>query len=333
MIVASGALFIFPVLFTPDASGTTTDAHFSLNGLMQCRWELVTLKNSPSTEEWKIERARLGAIFGYGSLIEINITTNLLSESLLRNAYLGIYLSPELRLIAGQFRMPFSREMLTPSSGLLVLDRGKTNDEFTDNYYQGWDIGAAIEWVPLPGRIGFTAGVFQGDGMNEWKDNNGGKAVAGRILVSPFMGFEAGAAGIYNPVSVHPLNPRAAVGKHAFELDYDYVRGQWKLQGEYRTGDNWMRGNGISMFGVQQYILYSVPLRSWILQRIEPGIKIEYFDLSRSEDATEYIYIVPCVNLNCARRIRMQANIVFERPRASAESSRACFTAQIQMMM
>src|SRR5690606_20758632 len=123
---------------------------------------------------------------------------------------------PAFQVRFGQFKKPFSRVELISSSQIIPIERGVRirglddlgrsiiapdgtpiyaeldgdpvfGDEYTlldDLGYLGRDLGAAIHGG-FGGRLGYTIGVFNGEGSDR-RDVAGGKSIAGRLVFEPF---------------------------------------------------------------------------------------------------------------------------------------------------
>ncbi|MAG58786.1 MAG: hypothetical protein CMJ83_21060 [Planctomycetes bacterium] len=102
----------------------------------------------------------------------------------LKDAYFEVAKWRELRLRAGQFKVPYSRQAIASSGELQFVDRAITHRIFAP----ARDIG-----VMLSGDLGdddaflleYAAGVFDGEGENRTNDDKG-LLWAGRVAIHPF---------------------------------------------------------------------------------------------------------------------------------------------------
>jgi phosphate-selective porin len=147
---------------------------------------------------------------------------------------------PGGRIVAGQFKIPFSQENLISSSDLETINRSQLGEQLVpgrDIGSQGRDVGALFS-VTVPNADGeriaeYAVGVFNGSGINV-SDDNDAKDVALRAVVYPQPGLSAGLSGYFGKVGVGRLDHRR-VGAEAA-----WARGPWWVKSEYVQG----RGNG-----------------------------------------------------------------------------------------
>jgi hypothetical protein len=100
----------------------------------------------------------------------------------LRDAYFDFAYTTLFVPRPGQFKVPFSREELTSSSELLLVERSIVNEEFAF----GRDKGTAIYGV-LGNYITYGVGVFNGDGRNG-RSVDSNLLYVGRVMVTPCCG-------------------------------------------------------------------------------------------------------------------------------------------------
>jgi len=100
--------------------------------------------------------------------------------AVLTDTYLDIHYWPELRLRAGQFKVPFSYEELFSDNNLDFVERS-----VADNLTPSRDLGAMLHGSLFGGVVNYAGGIFNGTGQNT-ADTNNSKDVAGRLVVYPF---------------------------------------------------------------------------------------------------------------------------------------------------
>jgi hypothetical protein len=99
----------------------------------------------------------------------------------------------------GQFKTPFGYEQLVSDTKLLTIERSLPNDRITD----GRQIGLGVAGDFLKKRLSYSAGVFNGSGVNNSFNDNESYMWAGRVSGVAFDGKLAG------------KETRAAVGVNA----------------------------------------------------------------------------------------------------------------------
>jgi phosphate-selective porin OprO/OprP len=117
---------------------------------------------------------------------EVNIDED---EVELIYAYLDFGQIPWSHLRLGQFKEPFSYEVLYPEKYLDFIERAY----IVTAVGPAEDIGAMVHNLghPYAGWFEYGLGVFNGEGIHLNDENNGGVEVAGRLAVLPFAGGPA----------------------------------------------------------------------------------------------------------------------------------------------
>jgi phosphate-selective porin OprO/OprP len=106
----------------------------------------------------------------------------------LRDARLEFTRLRDFSIWVGQSKVPFSRERVISSSNLSMVDRSLVNAEFSLDR----DIGIAATSKDLGGlgKLGYSIGVFLGEGRNSFESQDTGLLYVGRFEVTPFGKFE-----------------------------------------------------------------------------------------------------------------------------------------------
>ncbi len=113
------------------------------------------------------------ADFGQGATgADINV--------LLTDGYLDIHYWPELRLRAGQFKVPFSYEELFSDNNIDFVERS-----VADNLVPSRDVGAMLHGSLFGGVVSYAGGIFNGAGQSKGETNDS-KDFAARLVVAPF---------------------------------------------------------------------------------------------------------------------------------------------------
>jgi phosphate-selective porin len=105
----------------------------------------------------------------------------------LKNAYVDVRLAKALRLRAGHFKLPTSRERLTPAARLDFVERSL----LAQNLSPDRDWGVMVHGTPFK-RAEYMIGVFAGDGSTD--DSRAGTTLAGRVAYAPFKRLELAAS-------------------------------------------------------------------------------------------------------------------------------------------
>jgi len=100
--------------------------------------------------------------------------------AVLTDGYLDIHYWPELRLRAGQFKVPFSYEELFSDNYIDFVERS-----VADNLAPSRDLGAMLHGSLFGGIISYAGGIFNGSGQNA-ADTNDSKDLAARLVLTPF---------------------------------------------------------------------------------------------------------------------------------------------------
>ena len=215
-------------------------------------------------------------------------------EPSVEETYIQYRVSQVLGFAAGLEKMPFSREELTSSSKLIAIERGLTNDRFGDRGYLGRDIGFAVEGELAGLRLGYAAGVFNGNGARLSRDDNNAKQFVERVTFGPAEWLEFGLSGTQRNDSV--------TGQlvHAYGLDFGCPLRRLRLEGEVLVGNqeqvDWMLGAWLA--------------GAYRLGAFEPVAKLERFHPNLTTDAAAETEVTFGCNWYPHRRVQLKANVV-----------------------
>ena len=129
--------------------------------------------------QFLVRRARLEFNAQFFRWIDVRIEPDLTDSQPLRDAYIDFKFLPELRLRAGQYKVPFSLEELTADPYIDFVERSLVNELAALNYDRGHG------YVLGQGMVSYFVGGFNGSGPNT-SDNNSDKDVAARLVITPF---------------------------------------------------------------------------------------------------------------------------------------------------
>lgn len=171
----------------------------------------------------------------------------------------------------GQFKIPVSWEGYNSSSKLILPERSFVSDAYGD----ARDLGVRIT-KKFP-RWGYSAGVFNGNGLNQL-DNNNQKDVALRLELYPVKGMTI--AG----VTYDSIGDRDQDGtKDRWEGDFRYERGPFLVQAEYIRARDVAGGSAITGHGA--YGAFAYTLEPKVLGgTIQPVVRIGFLDPDTSQD-------------------------------------------------
>jgi len=160
------------------------------------------------------------------------------------DAYTALKITDYLKFQAGQFKIPFSLESLTPDGQLEFIDRsqvvealaGRSKDVIGNS--QARDIGIQVNgsFAKVDERylFDYTFGVFNGAGYDVTTDNNNRKDIGGRFSVHPIDNLIV-SADFYNGVANYGT-PAKNQKRNRGGFDARYVVGPLSLQAEYDKG-------------------------------------------------------------------------------------------------
>lgn len=185
------------------------DGRFSLQirGRMQFRYD-IEHPNLPDTQTHQIlqvRRMRLllqGTVFspyikyhfqfGFSPRDMVNDLPNeegSVRRNPLRDARIEFDRLRDFTVWVGQFKVPFSRQRMLSSSNMNLVDRSAVNAEF--NLDRDIGIQAMSKDVGgLGNRLAYYAGVFIGEGRNNYAVSDFGMLYVGRVEVLPFGKFD-----------------------------------------------------------------------------------------------------------------------------------------------
>lgn len=166
------------------------------------------------------------------------------------DAAIGYKIKPDtnLKLTAGQFKIPFSLENLTSSPKLETINRSQVVEALAARgkdvigNHNGRDIGLQISGSFLPKEdsflLDYALGVFNGSGINA-SDTNNRKDIAARVLYHAPKGLELGLS-FYNGSGVFG-KPSKSQNRDRFGLEAAYTFAlpsakTLSVKGEYISG-------------------------------------------------------------------------------------------------
>jgi phosphate-selective porin OprO/OprP len=172
-----------------------------------------------------------------------------------RDAFANVRFKRAVELRAGQFKMPFGYDALTGGANIDFIQRSLAGRRLAP----GRDLGVEVHGRTKMRRLTYQAGIFRGDGDNAHtaQTRGGGPAVAGRLVVAPFVSstnqalaaVEVGGAVVVSDVDdALGLRGKTVFGEGVFfdrvfvngrrlrrGLEASWIHGPASVYGEYMT--------------------------------------------------------------------------------------------------
>jgi phosphate-selective porin OprO and OprP len=113
--------------------------------------------------------------------------------TVIQDAYLAVKVSPKLVVRIGKFKPPIGLEHLLSDPYLPFVERA-----LPASLEPNRDVGVQISGDLANGVVSYAAGIFDGtpDGANVDTDTNDGKALVGRLVLSPFKAGKSALKGL-----------------------------------------------------------------------------------------------------------------------------------------
>ncbi len=218
-----------------------------ISGLVQARYQ--GFEQTGVNNSFDLHRARLDAKGNITDKWSYEVYTEFAATTKLLDAYTAYQIADYLKFTAGQFKIPFSYESLTPDSQLEFIDRsqviealaGRSKDVIGNQ--NGRDIGAQVSgsFVKLNNRylFDYTFGVFNGAGYDVTADNNNHKDIAARLGLHPIKGLDFGGS-LYSgediPLATTKVPNPVTQARNRYGIDGRYVTGPLSITAEYARG-------------------------------------------------------------------------------------------------
>lgn len=212
-----------------------------LAGYLQLRY-----RHDPTIEDtFDIRRARLDLKGDLTGRLDYRLQAEFAGTSVkLLDAAIGYSFDPALKMTAGQFKIPFSLENLTPSPKLETINRSQVVEALVARgkdvigNQNGRDIGvqASGGFFQREGAylFDYAVGVFDGAGINT-ADTNEQKDITGRLVIHPVKDLSAGAS-FYKGRFTLPATPSINDKRERYGAEFAYVHDPISFKGEYIKG-------------------------------------------------------------------------------------------------
>lgn len=173
----------------------STDGNFTLSPIGRIQFDFRgyedgnrrNLDGTELTNRFLIRRARIGLTGTFYKYFDFYVETDFGQGAsgrdgnvVLTDGFLDIHYWPELKLRAGQFKVPFGYEELLSDNNIDFVERS-----VADNLVPSRDMGAMVYGSAFDGLVSYALGGFNGSGQNK-RDTNDSKDLAARLVLAPF---------------------------------------------------------------------------------------------------------------------------------------------------
>ncbi|MCK4556066.1 MAG: hypothetical protein KAU47_01015 [Candidatus Aminicenantes bacterium] len=225
-----------------------------ITGNFQIQYNNYSRGDEDLKSGFSMRRARLGFRGEITPKINYRLQFDFTRDRYLLDALVELTYIPKARLSFGQFKIPFTLENITSSTGLDNINRANSVQTLCpglDIRSAGRDIGLTVDGqFPF---LEYQVGVFNGSGIDTM-DTNDRKDLVGRLVLHPFDFVHLGVShyeGHYSPTVDDPWVNRDRTG---LELYLDGGRAFFK--GEYiYAKDDQLRRSGWYIRGAYLFIL------------------------------------------------------------------------------
>jgi hypothetical protein len=322
-----------------DETGTTTPIAFSTFEQRRVRMTVDV-----TVSDWI--RGRLEPEFAMGRLG-------------MRHAWVAFDLDSAFVVRAGQMKKPYGLMMITSAAALPVIERGVRIRGLDDalraagpgvhgsvrgellpgehfaltdvQRYTGYDMGLAVEG--RRGAVGWTAGVYNGAGMDQ-RDETDGLSAAARVTWRAPVSYPLtlGAAWSRRDMNWPVATSAATRSGNAFAVDAElggFRRGLWVL-GEVAVGEN--LASGETFTGAQVVVSRFVPTQAGgRVEGWEPAGRVSWGDPDRQVSGDEGLLLTPGLNLYFPGRNRLMVNWDVFVPAGEAFATQHSLRAQVNL--
>lgn len=210
-------------------AGDTPDSRFTgANDRVFLRRARVNLRGQ-LRPDWSF---RLESDFGANSLAP---TAGYRAQ--LTDAFVEWNAHPGAQLRFGQFKTPFGWEQILSDTRNPFVERSLPNDRLTT----GRQIGVGLSGAALDQRLEYSAGVFNGNGVNNSNNDNDDFLSAGRVALRGWSGHVGGQAASWT-VATNAFTSRdsgAFTGdRQGLGLDTQFTAGPATLRAEWLRNKN-----------------------------------------------------------------------------------------------
>jgi len=165
------------------------DFSMKIGGRVQADYLTLDPDDRNDESSFSIRRARIeaqGKLYRY-SRFKVQLDFGQGKDAHLKDGYIDFHYLDWARLRLGQFKEPFSLEELTSSKYIDLLERSTV----VANLAPGRDIGLMLQGACPREMVGYSIGLFNGNGSNKKRDQNDDKDLALRFYLRPFKSRES----------------------------------------------------------------------------------------------------------------------------------------------
>lgn len=288
-----------PALNTPPVLPPSEHARFAKTAprfdvLMQTRFE--SFRDGLRTNTFRLRKAELGIKGHVATNADFSIELDPVRPTdPFRRTYLRLIPHNRLHVKLGLEKAPLGLEELTTSSAVPFVDRSEVNDRFAP----AEELGVHVEsrWT----RWLFQAAVTNGN-RRQIRDDNGNKAVTGRVVWAPRSWLSAGAAAVRSTVGTDDRRDRYNV-----ELKIGSNLSGAQLEG-YRADDAGVWSTAYYAAGY-----WAIPTHQRGITHVQPVVRYESIDRSDRKALEELGLITSGVSLLFdEHRSKLQMNYLWD---------------------
>jgi hypothetical protein len=315
------ALLLVATIAMADIDVENSDADvFLLSGNVYTRYTVFGQRGIIPDESFSIRRAGLTADVRLSDNLEAQIQIETRpTELYLKDCFLDWAPADWVGIRIGQFKKPFCLNTLTNSWDLMTMDHSLAHWTVLDLHYGGRDPGLEMTFSEPSGHVVFTAGIFNGAGFGEEKDNKENQYVARCVFALPY-GIELG--GGFTSLRLGEADPDVPSGytssphQRCIGADVSFENEvltdlDIRIAGEYVTGANWLLADVIEAEEAPDFESIWASCGGMLRLRNVPGIRsLEAnvgFELLRPDDTgAEEQIISPVLGVWFSRTVRLR---------------------------
>lgn len=356
-----GGLVAVALVAGTDARAQTVQAgglELDFSGRVQAQFNTTSIDEealgiTPPSSAFETRRVRFGTKFDYDGWLTGTVEGDFGgSGAVLTDGFINAAISDGFAIQAGQFKKPFGLIELTSSTQTPMIERsvrirgledlvgeagaviGEEQWLLDEAMYVGRQIGVMAHGSL--GRLGYAAGVFNGEGANT-REVEGSKAFAARLTYAVAEPFTLGVAAGSQPSGVFGQDGDE-IQVQAFSVDAEYgtFRGEGlHLIAEAMTGENPLvfdagTEDPATMTGAHVVAAWFVPREGGRVEGLEPVLRLSWGD--PGGDANDPgLLVTPGANVYFSGRNRLMVNGEAYFPGQSELDTAYALVAQLQI--
>lgn len=301
---------------------------------------------APASSAFETRRIRLGTTFTYGDWIEGKVEVDFSGGGArLTDGFADLAVTEEMGIRAGQFKKPFGLFELESSTKIRTIERGlrirgvgelvgvagETQSLLSGSDYLGRQIGVMAHGQV--GRLGYAAGVFNGEGANT-RETEASKAYAARLTYGVRDALVLGAAVSRQPTGSFDGSDEV----HGTAVEVDAAWGGFRREGltvmaELMRGGNALltvSGGSPTMTGAHATVAWFEPWAGRV-EGIEPVLRVSWADPDTDGLDDEGVLLTPGMNLYFNGRNRLMLNGDIYLPAQDGLDTEFAVVAQLQL--